>query len=328
MNHEEIIQTFCQLVNEGLERNQNSVLETVEYLKPQVSTEDYFLLEELRDNFLEAYVPTHFINERITQSDAKFHQCYHLMTVVLDADVVDPIENFEAILAASDSLETLTLVILGRFWIVSGLQTYDEEGHLKRFGYSPLTSSRHIAGVISGDYIALDDATCMGAVGQAATRNAMRGKGHANALIEAFEQEIYAMAAQRNQHPSLMILESEPTAREFWAKRGYRYPDGAKYVQPPLDYDEHTGEPKMQAVEEMLMVKLLSNTESNTIDKEVLKKAVYTLYDYWYSPAGLNGQVTEKIRHYLFDDLYASFVASLPQNSDPIPLVRPHNSSR
>lgn len=328
MNRQEIIETFCQRVNDGLEHNQNSVLETVEYLKTHVPTEEHFLLEELRDNFLEAYTPIRFFNERITEADAKFHQCYHLMTLILDPDVIDPIDSFEEALATSVSLESLSLVMLGRYWLVSGSQTYDEDGHLKQFDYNPLTSSRHIASVITGDYISLDEGSCMGAVGQAATRNAMRGKGHANALVEAFEQEIYSMAMRRKQRLMLMILESEPSAREFWAKRGYRYPDGVKYVQPPLDYNEDTGEPMMRAVEEMIMVKLISDIVSDKIDKDLLKKAVHTLYDYWYSPSGLNEHVTEKIRRYLFDDLFSSFVASLPNNLDTIPLVHPPNSTR
>lgn len=326
MNREQIIRQFCEVVNQGLAQGQALGDEAVTRLMSQVSEDDQPLLEDLRAAFQAAYTPTQFFNEQVLRLDHTFYQCHQLMSQSLDADVVDPIESFADRFEATPDPNDLAVLMWGRFWMISGAQHYDHDGRLLRFDYNPLTASRHIAAMINTDYIPFplpdDPNAAMGGIGQMATRLGLRGQGHANNLVQVFEEQVKAIARQRGQTLKLLVLEAERAARQFWARMGYRYPQGARYMQPPLSYSPDTGEPVKRAMPEMIMVKFVDGEIPDTIDKALLIEVVRTLYQRWYMPEGLSEAASAKVDSHLFGTLFADFLSSLP-DADQIPLIMP-----
>lgn len=326
MNREQIIQQFCEIVNQGLAQGQALGDEAANQLAPQVSDDDQPLLEDLRATFHQAYAPAEFFNKQVLRLDHTFYQCHRLMSLSLDANVVDPVESFVERFEDFTSSDDPAVLMWGRFWMASGAQHYDSDGKLLRFDYNPLTASRHIAAMINADYMPFplpdEPNAAMAGIGQMATRPALRGQGHASALIQLFEAHARTMAQQHGHTLKLMVLEAERAARQFWARMGYRYPQGARYYQPPLAYDLETGEPTMKAMPEMIMVKFMNGPMPDTIDKALLIEVVRTLYQRWYTPEGTSEAVSRKIENYLFGTLFADFLSSLP-DTDTISLIMP-----
>jgi hypothetical protein len=120
-----------------------------------------------------------------------------------------------------------------------------------------------VAAVVSGEYVSLaesgrpDDG--FGALAHLVTHPRYgRGGGHGAALTIAFEARVAKAARLRGQRLRLILLESVPGARGFWADQGYRFLPGARYYQPSLAFDQHSGA-ALQAVHPLtLMVKLIA----------------------------------------------------------------------
>lgn len=326
MNRDQIVWQFCEIVNQGLAQGLALADEAVNQLAPQLSPDDQPLLEALRENFRQAYAPSEFFNAQVLRLDHTFYQCYELMSQSLDSSVVDPVESFVARFEEADDSGDPPVLMWGRFWMVSGAQQYDADGRLQRFDYNPLVASRQIAAMINADYLPLplpgEPHAAMGGIGQMATRPGLRGQGHANALVQLFEEQARIIAQQRGHTLKMMVLEAEKAARRFWARMGYRYPQGARYYQPPIAYDHQTGEPITKAVPEMIMVKFTDGPAPAAVDRALLVEVVRTLYERWYLPDGLSDAAREKVESHLFGTLFADFLDSLP-DTDTIPLIMP-----
>jgi len=182
--------------------------------------------------------------------------------------------------------------------------------------------------VVSGSYLTLDEREAIGALGHMVTHELSRkGQGHGTALYQAFEQELRDQAKKHHRRLRLIVLESQPDARFFWAKQGFRCLEGVHYVQPPLDFDPHTGQPLGEAVAEHLMVKLCSENPSaeERIDQTVLKRAVFALYKHWYVPemTTFDTAARERVKTFVLEEVFGTFLASLPTQEAPILLFDP-----
>lgn len=286
---------------------------------------------ELYDQIIETYhtavEPGEFYHVPIWQLGDHFEQSYELMRITFTPDVLDPrsayVENMR------DRAEPpKNSVMVGRFWRVSGRQTYTPEGQLSHFEFDPMTSTESIAAVIMGGYISLkeraDRPIGMGAISYLATRPALRqGRGHGTALSEALEAAMHRCAERNGEKLQYIVLESEARARPFWAKKGYRYPRNSRYIQPPLEYDPRTGEPIRNPAPEAFMVKFMDGTQPECIDREELVMLVRTIYERWYSPTLNSPEATERVRRYVFDELLVQFEESVAGSGENVDLIWP-----
>jgi hypothetical protein len=98
---------------------------------------------------------------------------------------------------------------------------------------------------------------------------------------------------------------------------------GTRYMQPPIDYDRVSGKPLFPAVPELLMVKPLGNSMGNSIDRELLIDAVYSLYKKWYIFDYIPEKARPEAEAYVFGTLFKDFLDSLPPGDGHVPLVLP-----
>src|SRR4029079_11028980 len=82
---------------------------------------------------------------------------------------------------------------------------------------------------------------------------------------------------QRSVHYS--TSEAEPESLQFWAKMGYRWPEGVNYLQPPLEFDDD-GNPVYEEVSETLLIYPLK-ADSASIDVSDLRDIIKTIYWNW-----------------------------------------------
>ncbi len=328
MDKTTIIEQFCDAVNAGLKQQENYVDKVYNELK-QSTEDDEDLLEVLHDllqTFTAAYQPEQFETSRILELGLPFDQCYALLNAIFSPDILESKEVFaQALTDPSSSGASNTYTLIGRFWTVSGTQIYDLSGQLVHFTYDPLTITTSVAATISADYILLNATphSGIGAVGQVASRATMRGQGHGKQIVDVFETEMQRIAAARKEELKLLILEAEAGAREFWASRGYRWPAGVRYVQPPIRFNLVTGEPLAKPVPELLMVKPLVNGNDQEIDRQLLIDAVQSMYRQWYLPEADSDAASARIESLVMGKLFSEFIASLPPDDAPIRLELP-----
>jgi hypothetical protein len=322
-----LIQNFCTQVNEALAQKQDLSTEIYKALKMTIVDDSLLsMLDSLKRDFDAANYPNQFVNLRITTPNIQLNQCYELLSAALGEDILDPKETYMRLLLTDRSPgEPLDYLMVGRFWSVSGLQQYSPDGTLTKYHFDPLTVTKSVAAVVTGDYISLEKhkGLGIGGLGQAASRSGMRGQGHGKFAVEAFEAEMIHIAAAHEQQLCMMILEAEMTSRRFWAGRGYRYPIGTRYMQPPIDYDRVSGRPLFPAVPEMLMVKPLGSSMGSSIDRELLIDAVHSLYNKWYLFDYIPHKARPEAEAYVFGTLFKNFLDSLPLGDGPVPLVLP-----
>ena len=247
-----------------------------------------------------------FENVRITRTGGRFDQCYALLSEELGPEVLEPKKSLEEkLMAQSLPGAEQNYVMIGRFGSASD-------------------SVDPLAAVVSGEYMPLVNrpGSGMGAVGQAVTHQALRGKGHGTSALVLFEAAIAAAAAARGEKLQMMILESKSQARNYWYQRGYCYPLGTEYWQPPVDYDKETGKPLYPAMPELLMVNVYGAANATSIDRSLLIDAVRTLYHVWYMPDQIPVAARPEVEQNI-QALFERFLESLPPDDSPVPLSAP-----
>ncbi|MDX2163021.1 MAG: hypothetical protein SF162_17020 [bacterium] len=284
-------------------------------------------LDHIHQDFTRALFPIHFFNRRVRAWDSWFNQSYALMEQIFEPDVLDEADVYrDAFPDPIDPKNPPTFAMVSRFWRVSGDQRYDASGRLTRFAFDPLVATEEIAATSSGTYMSLAPARpgeAIGAIGYAATRNALRGKGHGQSAVQDFERAMIEAAAQRGETLKLLMLEAETTATVFWTRCGYRWPDGAKYMQPPISFDPATGEPNFPPKLEILMVKAPDAPNATHIDKGILLEALRTMLGTWFRPQGGTPEALKRVDEHLFGKYYREFEDSIAHHGQNIPLIAP-----
>ncbi len=225
---------------------------------------------------------------------------------------------------------TYPFVMMGRLWRASGPQEYDLAGRLVRFAFDPLTVTESIVSSISGHYMSLQPVgrskQSIGAIGNLVTREQFRGgQGHGTELIQAFEQESARIAAGRGERLELYVLEAQEESQGFWYKRGYRWPSGTRYAQPPLEFDPTTGERLHNEVPETLMVKIPGKPDTTSVDARLLTDAVRIMYLNWCLAETKTYPVVaaRRAEEYVMGKVLGEFRDSLPARGASVPLVTP-----
>jgi hypothetical protein len=332
MSGTDLIKRFCDVVNDGLSRGEDQTSQALKDLQQQVQTQDELvLLENIYQNFCAAINPTNFFNAAVRVLDERFEQCYELLRITFEEDERDSRKRLIGMLEMAQVESTpAPLVLMGRFWRVSGSHIYDQSGQLRRFYYDPLAVSENIVGAISGNYMPIQSlhtektGTSIGAIGNMATRVYFRGKqGHGTNLAQAFEKQIETMASSRGDKLQLMALEAQKDSVGFWLKNGYRWAEGTRYAQPPLDFDPVTGERNFDEVPEFLMVKLIDNPGASYVDAQLLADSVYTMYQNWCLAKTVNYPPVARKRavDYVIGKVFSEFLQSLPKEGGMVRLT-------
>lgn len=292
----------------------------------ELASVDPDLADQMQAAFRAASQPDTFFEESIWRVDERFEMAFELMRITFDPDVLDPRAGYVAWL--KDRTEPLPdFIMMGRFWRASGRHRYSPEGRLYQFEFDPLVATESVASVIVGNYFshespALGQRVGIGAISYLATRPDLRGKGgHGKQLLAAFEAALKQRAEALDEPLRGIMLESEGRARGFWSKMGFRCAPESHYLQPPLNYDEETGEPTSNTAPETFMIKFADGSSPEQIDRAELLEWVHLLYERWYSPDLANQMATDRVRALVFDDLFGTFRDSLPADGAMIPLV-------
>ena len=223
--------------------------------------------------------------------------CYALLQEIFHAEELNTLAEMQADLSLPASIEsTEHVVILARQADNSGGQIINP---------SP------IASLIVGCYLSLGDIDnsdqSIGFIEYLATSPAFRNRGFASSMLNAFEQEMLQLAADRNERLCLIMGEVEPDLVNFKVKRGYHQPRSSKYVQPPISYDQETGLPLSAELPKLLMVK----SWSGAIEADLLLHAIRTIFEKRYIPKNLEIQSASWVKDYIQEHVYVPFLASL-----------------
>jgi GNAT superfamily N-acetyltransferase len=317
---------FIQSANAIFNRALSTGLEGDIRLSPDFHAEDPDLAAQIEEAFQAARQPDTFFDALIWRQDVYFEMGYELLRITFDPDVLDPRSHYIGWM--KDRTEPPPdLIMMGRFWRVSGRHRYAPDGQLLHFEFDPFVATESIASVLVANYFTHESAVLgkrvgVGAIGYLATRPALRGKGgHGRYLTAAFETALQQRAADRGDYLLGAMLESEDRARQFWSKMGFRYAEGSRYMQPPLNYNPETGEPTSNTAPETFMIKRMDGAPTESIDRTELLEWLRLMYERWYSPELNNDAATARARALVFDELFGIFRDSLPNDSNPIPLI-------
>ncbi len=314
MERTEFIGAMCAAINKSLSTRAGLDVTDLQQHGP------VDLFESIMATYAAAIRPTDFYHVPIWKLDDRFEQAYELLRMTFAPEVLDPREMYVNWLAGLNEPPDES-VMIGRFWRVSGRQTYDAEGVLTHFKFDPLTSTESIVGVVIGDFTQLNATVGFGAIGYLATRPALRGQGHGQALTHAFDEAVAGIAQQQGLQLVGNVLEAEDRARQFWAKQGYRYPRDSQYVQPSLNFDPVTGQPLDEPVPEMLMLKFVD--ERASVPRDELIAIVRRLYENWYMPELAAETAMPRANQHVFDTCLQGFIDSVAASSEQIDLIWP-----
>jgi len=181
---------------------------------------------------------------------------------------------------------------------------------------------------ISGCYLEIDDDTeadvrySLGFIEYLAVHPDYRhGYGHGTALLQAFESEVRAIAAIRGDKLLGFFGEVEDELIPFKVNRGYRWPEGSIYQQPPIAFDPISGLPAQIPVTLNLMIKL-AHSPSDVIDRSLLTRSVRTIYQTRY---GVHDRLVSDEAHInvqtVLDHLLAQFAETLITSNRGISLI-------
>jgi len=194
---------------------------------------------------------------------------------------------------------------------------------LSRFKHESAEQSCPIVSVVSGYYLMIDPIArlSVGFIEYLTTHPSFRyTQGHGTAMLAQFEAQMRQIAAQRYDHLLLIAGEVPNTMLNFKIHRGYRWPQGSIYFQPPIAYDFFTGEPQSDPVPFMLMIKTEGDPVASSIDTALLIQTVDAIYRERYgAPSGPSSAKVEALK----DALLQQFVASVSAHGKEVPLVIP-----
>lgn len=319
MERESLIEGVSSLINDALAAG----VEPDEGQLQQWRDHDPALVEQVMAAYQAAVRPDAFYHVPIWQVDDRFEQGFELLRRTFAPEVLDPRESYEAAFGDPGAPPD-DFVMVGRFWRVSGRQSYTADGALCHFVYDPLTATESIASVIVGGYLSLGDGTGFGAISYLATRPALRrGQGHGTILTREIETAIRQCAVAHGEKLRCIVLEAEDRARFYWAKRGYRYPRDSVYYQPSLTFDPATGEPTGKTVMDYFMLKFVDGRATEWIARSELLMIAQTLVEDWYVPELDSDEANARARSHVIGTVFQRFVDSLATSTDRIDLIWP-----
>lgn len=155
-------------------------------------------------------------------------------------------------------------------------------------------------------------------VGNIATAPSLRAagfRGVGSTLWRAVLRYAHEEARKINRGVDYSTAEAESASLLFWAKLGYRWPEGVKYFQPPLEFDDR-GDPVYEEVPETLLLHLL-NGKANAIDAQELRDIVHSIYWNWCvrpSESKLGDAAMTRATQYVMQRVFTRTAATIAEH--------------
>jgi hypothetical protein len=186
-----------------------------------------------------------------------------------------------------------------------------------------------MAGMAAGNLMWIDreTRTLQLAIGNIATSPGLKAagfRGVGSTLLAAAFDFAQAEASSQGGEVAYSVAEAEPESLGFWTKRGYLWPRGVEYLQPPLEFEED-GRRIYDEVPETLLVRPLGASDPQSIDADVLRKIVLGIYRNWAIETNrslLSAEAIAAAEAYVMNDVFPKVDATIPRHGR-VPLTNP-----
>ena len=239
--------------------------------------------------------------QRVDAVGELLDSCHKLLMQVFDPAVVDAKEVYiDAVTDHSGTFRDFSPVFLAAV-----IQEGEDE---------------FVAGFISSDVMLVGASATKTqlAVGNIATSPRLKDLGFRGvgstlwrAALRTAEQEV----GKSQKRLDYSTSEAESASLPFWAKLGYRCPEGVKYFQPPLEFKDN-GDPVYDEVPESLLIHPLENA-SDSIDVADLRDLVKSIYWNWCirpSLRKLNSDALAVATRYVMEKVFERTIRSFPSS--------------
>ncbi len=252
----------------------------------------------------------------VDKADVWLDVSFRLLQSEFDISVLDPHERYVE-------------------WLELNQQKQNPFPFLMVAAYLRSGESAIVVGVISGNIMKIEEYAgpnpdgstplFMFAIGHQVTSKFLRGRalpGLGTKLWKGAIEEASDWINKLGGKFAYSMLEAETDSLGFWNKMGYRWTQGVRYWQPPLEFDSE-GNYIYPEVPEILMLKPLDDMEQESISKTLLKNIIATVYLNWslhkYREV-LEPAAMKHAEQYVMEDLFNRVCQKMP-SADPVPLV-------
>jgi hypothetical protein len=246
----------------------------------------------------------------ITTPDSSLEAAYRLLKRVFDPEVLDNYNSYLQELSHKNSRERNCYSIYMAAFIEANNQRY-------LVGFHSSTVMR----LLSHPDMAIQ-AVAYVVTSPRAKEAGLRGIG--SRLSEAALHLASEQMSERGCRLAYVVAEAETPSLGFWNKSGFLWPEGVQYLQPPLEFDE-CGEFKFREVEENLVLLPLGISSRSTIECDVLRNLIRTMYENWFlNPhrAILDPDAMVRVQSYVLDRVFERVNSTIPVTGE-ISLVSP-----
>lgn len=272
--------------------------------------------------FKQAVKPSIFYTQQILNPHSDlFEQYYSLLINSFEPDVIEEKSYYiRSLTETNDGTSPAPDVIVVRYFTVEGKQKYDLSGNLQIFDCLTNTKTEQIVSFISGNYMPLINhnfeinGKSIFGIGYLKTLDNFQGQKHASILMDEILKISHLIAETRKEQFTSMVTEAENDASGFFFKYGFRWPERVYYAQPPLTYNEKTGEKQFNEVPEHLMIYDIQRKMD--LSKNSIIDAVRSLYYYWIIMKFKNDPnyseiAKENISKYVWETVFKDFMDSI-----------------
>lgn len=240
------------------------------------------------------------ILRRVASADSLLDASHELLMRVFDASVVNP--KFVYVDAITDESRTF--------------RDFPPQYFAGVFAQG---SNELLAGFVSSDLMRIGESSrdLQLVIGNIATSPKLRElgfRGVGSSLWRATIDGAKKLADESGLRLAYSVAEAEPASLPFWAKLGYKWPQGIKYFQPPLEFDA-SGHPLHDEVSETLLVYPLYSF-ATSVDVSELREMVRAIYWNWSirpSIHRLNETALSRAKEYVMGRVLDRTLESLPK---------------
>lgn len=267
------------------------------------------LLDET-NTILDGFDAADVFIKQITSPDSSLEAAYRLLELSFDPEVLDSYNSYLEELSQKNPQERSSYSIYMAAFIEVERQLYLVGFHsstVMQLISHPDTAIQTVAYVVTSPQ---------------AKKAGLRGIG--SRLSEAALHLASEQMNERGCQLAYVVAEAETPSLGFWNKSGFLWPKGVRYLQPPLVFDVR-GEPKFREVEENLVLLPLGISSRTTIECDILRNLIRTMYENWFlNPhrAILTPDAMLRVQSYVLDNVFERVNSTIPTTGE-IPLVSP-----
>lgn len=237
--------------------------------------------------------------ERIDEPGTRLDVAYNLLARVFDPAVLDSKQTYlEQLSSGGLCLDGFPLICVAALF---------EHG-----------SEEILAGFLSSNLMWIDRSKgllqlAIGNIGTSPKLIETGFRGVGTALLNSAIELGKSFASSCSAELSYSVAEAELASLGFWKKRGYLWPEGLKYLQPPLEFDA-SGDPIHEEVPETFLCLPLAKQSSDTIETSVLRQMIQSIYRNWCiekNRAELSPDALRRAEKYVLDRVFNQVVGTI-----------------